>query len=386
MEALECIWKQARHDPAFDSYCTREGRDLERYATFCALAEHHNAGWMQWSAEYRHPETPAVKRFAREHVDRVRFHSWVQWLIDEQLQKSSYTLAVMQDLPIGVDPNGADAWAWQDVFAKGVSVGAPPDKFNTGGQDWGLPPFVPYKLRAAGYEPFIQTIRSTLRHAGGLRVDHVLGLFRLFWVPQGLGPAKGAYVRYNSDEMLAILALESYRAQAFVVGEDLGTVEQGVSEKLQRNGVLSYRVFWFEEKPPSSYPELALASVSTHDLPTLAGMWSGSDLEAQTRIGLNPNVQETMASRKRLAHMTKSKDHAHLADVIVKVHELLASAPSRLVTAQLDDALGVEERPNMPATTGEKWPNWSIALPQPLEEIETNPTVRAVAGALLRNR
>jgi 4-alpha-glucanotransferase len=293
---------------------------------------------------------------------------------------------VMQDLPIGVDPGGADAWAWQDVFAKGVSVGAPPDKFNTGGQDWGLPPFVPWKLREAAYEPFIQTIRATLRHAGGLRVDHVLGLFRLFWVPQGLGPAKGAYVRYNADELLAIVALESQRAQAFVVGEDLGTVEAGVSEKLQRNGVLSYRVFWFETEKPSTYPELALSAISTHDLPTIAGMWTGSDLEAQKRIGLNPNEEGTTESRNQITKLAGVKPGAAIEEVIVKTHEVLATAPSRIVTAQLDDAIAVEERPNMPATTSEKWPNWSIALPKTLEEIQRDPTVRRVATALLRQR
>jgi 4-alpha-glucanotransferase len=386
MDALACIWKSARHDPSFDQFCAREGKALERFATFSALAERHGGGWQSWPEAYRHPDSAAVKRFAREHADRVRFHSWVQWLIDEQLAKSCYTLAIMQDLPIGVDGGGADGWAWQDIFAKGVSVGAPPDKFNTDGQDWGLPPFVPHKLRASGYEPFIETIRATLRHAGGLRIDHVLGLFRLFWVPQGLGPANGAYVRYNADEMLAILALESYRAQAFVVGEDLGTVEEGVCDKLARNGVLSYRVFWFETEPPSTYPEMALTAVSTHDLPTLAGMWTGSDLEAQQRIGLNPNRKETAESRSRISQMTGVKENSPVEQVIRGVHQLLAAAPSRLITASLEDVLGVEERPNMPATGPDKWPNWSIALPKTLEELEKEPIVREVAAMLSRER
>jgi 4-alpha-glucanotransferase len=326
-----------------------------------------------------------VKHFTRDYSGRVKFHSWVQWLIDEQLSKNAYTLALMQDLPVGVNPDGADAWEWQDIFAHDASAGAPPDLLNTAGQDWGLPPFIPHKLRAAAYEPFIETVRSTLRHAGGLRVDHVLGLFRLYWVPRGLGPAKGAFVRYNADEMLAILALESHRAQAIVVGEDLGTVEAGVCEKLQRNGVLSYRVFWFETQPPSTYPELALSAISTHDLPTLAGMWSGSDLEAQKRIGLNPNVEAAETSRKRIAAMTGLTEQADISRVIVRTHELLAEAPSRVITASLEDVLGVEERPNMPATVDE-WPNWSIALPATLDEIEQNQAVRDVAAALLRKR
>ena len=386
MEALECIWKSAKPDASFDAYRAREGRDLERFATFCVLSEQHGAGWHSWPDRYRHPNAAGVRRFFIDHIDRVRFHMWIQWLIEEQLAKSAYTLAVMQDLPIGVDPGGADAWAWQDVFAKGVSVGAPPDKFNTGGQDWGLPPFVPWKLREAGYEPFIQTIRATLRNAGGLRVDHVLGLFRLFWVPQGRGPANGAYVRYNADELLAILALESQRARAFVVGEDLGTVEAGVSEKLQRNGMLSYRVFWFETEPPSTYPELALSAISTHDLPTIAGIWSGADLEAQQKLGLNPNVEGAVDSRKQITKLAGVKQGAAIDEVIVRTHEALATAPSRVVTAQLDDALAVEERPNMPATTGEVWPNWCMALPKTLEEIQRDPLVKRVANALLRQR
>ena len=386
MEALECIWKSVKPHAAFDAYRAREGRDLERFALFCALSEQHGAGWQSWPEQFRHPNAASVRSFLGEHIDRVRFHMWIQWLIEEQLAKSGYTLAVMQDLPIGVDAGGADAWAWQDVFAKGVSVGAPPDKFNTGGQEWGLPPFVPWKLREAGYEPFIQTIRATLRHAGGLRVDHVLGLFRLFWVPQGLGAAKGAYVRYNADELLAIVALESQRAHAFVVGEDLGTVEGGVSEKLQRNGILSYRVFWFEKDPPSTYPECALSAITTHDLPTIAGMWSGSDLQAQKKMGLNPNEEGTKESLDQITSVAGVKPGAPLDEVIVRTHEALATAPSRVVTAQLDDAIGVEERPNMPATTGDMWPNWSMALPKTLEQIKSDPLVRRVASTLLRHR
>jgi 4-alpha-glucanotransferase len=386
MQALECIWQHARHDAGFETYQQREGRDLECFATFCALAERHGGKWQEWPAEIRDPESAAVRAFVRDHIDRIRFHIWLQWLLDSQLAACSREIAVMQDLPVGADPGGADAWVWQHLIATGVSIGAPPDKFNTAGQDWGLPPFIPSKLRAAGYEPFIQTIRATLRHAGGLRIDHVLGFFRLFWVPEGLGPAKGAYVRYNSDELLAIVALESHRARAFIVGEDLGTVEPGVSEKLQRNNVLSYRVFWFEKGPPSTYPETALSAVSTHDLPTIAGMWSGSDLQAQKRLGLNPGDEQMKQSRNRIERFGGIDKNDSVRDVILKTHELLAAAPSRIITAQIDDALAVEERPNMPATTGEQWPNWSIALPKTLEQIEHDPLVQAVAAELGRER
>jgi 4-alpha-glucanotransferase len=261
MQALEEIWSSGGvQDRDFNVYCAREGQDLELFAAFCALAEQHRGSWQKdWPAEYRQPASREVRRFIDEHLDKVRFHQWVQWLIDRQLAACSHEISVMQDLPIGVDPGGADAWMWQDMFAQGVSVGAPPDEFNTGGQDWGLPPFIPHKLRAAAYDPFIRTIRATLGHAGGLRIDHVLGLFRLFWVPEGLGAVKGAYVRYNADELLAIVALESCRARAFVVGEDLGTVEEGVREKLQSMGMLSYRVLWFESEAPETNPEMALA-------------------------------------------------------------------------------------------------------------------------------
>jgi len=198
----------------------------------------------------------------------------------------SESLAIMQDLPVGVDPEGADAWAWQGVLAEGVTFGAPPDPFAAGGQDWGLPPFIPHQLRAACYEPFIQTIRAVLRHAGALRVDHVMGLFRLFWIPKGAPAAEGAYVRYPVDDLLGILALESHRAKAIVVGEDLGTVESGVREKLAACNVLSSRVLWFESDPPARYPRRAMASITTHDLPTIAGLWTGSDVRAQQQAGL----------------------------------------------------------------------------------------------------
>ncbi|HYO83808.1 MAG TPA: 4-alpha-glucanotransferase [Bryobacteraceae bacterium] len=385
MEALRLIWDRSKpRSESFDHYVAREGSDVEAYATFCVLTERFGAGWMNWPAEYHRPESQAIGRFRQQNREQIRFHIWLQWLIEEQLQRSSYGCAVMQDLPIGVDPGGADMWMSQDVFATGISVGAPPDKFNTQGQDWGLPPFIPWKLRAARYEPFIQTIRATLRHAGGLRIDHVLGLFRLYWVPTGLGAARGAYVRYPADELLSIVALESYRASAFVVGEDLGTVEQGVSEKLQRTGILSYRVFWFEPDPPQNWPELALASLSTHDLPTVAGMWTGSDLEAQRKIGLKPNEKDTEASRELLARNAGVRGGDSLEEVSLKAHSALASAPSRLVTAQLDDALLVPERPNMPATTSEQWPNWCIALPETLEQIRENPRVQRIASSLKR--
>jgi 4-alpha-glucanotransferase len=291
---------------------------------------------------------------------------------------------IMQDLPIGVDPGGADAWLWQDILAKEVSVGAPRDPFSESGQNWGLPPFVPHKLRAAGYEPFARTLRSAMRYSAGLRIDHAMGLFRLFWIPAGQSPRKGAYVRYNAEEMLSIVALESVRARAFVVGEDLGTVEPGVREKLAQFRVLSYRVLWFEENPPAHYPELSLASISTHDLPTVAGAWSGADFKEQKECGMETSEEGAEKNRKQLQKIADVAESAPVSEAIVKAHEALAEARSVVVLASLDDALGVERRPNLPGTTDDKRPNWSIPLPKKLEEIETDPTVLRIAGIVRR--
>jgi 4-alpha-glucanotransferase len=386
MDALEIVWGRFESDAEFDAFLKREGADLERFAAFCVLCEQYGRGWRSWPQEFRHPSGNAVDRIVQESRHRVRFYMWLQWLLDRQLARASESLAMMQDLPIGVDPDGADAWLWQDYLAPGVAVGAPPDLFNTQGQNWGLPPFVPHRLRAAGYEPFVQTIRATMRHAGGLRIDHVMGLFRLFWIPQGAQAQHGAYVRYRADELLAIVALESRRARAFVIGEDLGTVEEGVREKLIDQGVLSYRLLWFEEEPPAKFPVNALAAVSTHDLPTIAGVWTGSDLQDQKRLGLKPNEEGQKQWREKLAQHAPAREKASTDEVIVAAYESLAAAPSRILTASLDDALAVEQRPNMPATMNDKWPNWSLALPLNEEAIRKHDLVHSVAAALGRGR
>ena len=215
------------------------------------------------------------------HTDRVRFHAWLQWLLEQQFREASGDLAVLQDLPIGVDGGGADAWAWQDTLVDGATVGAPPDIFNAQGQTWGSPPFAPWRLRAANYEPFVAAIRATMAGGGGIRIDHVMGLFRLWWIPKGGSPADGAYVRYPADDLLDIVALESHRARSVVVGEDLGTVEPGVREALAEHAVLSYRLLWFEQDDPTSWPALAMGAITTHDLPTITGLWTGIDLEDQ---------------------------------------------------------------------------------------------------------
>jgi 4-alpha-glucanotransferase len=385
-DALNRIWKQrqGRTDQGFERF-RNEQPGLEQFGTFCALAERFGTGWHSWPEEFQHPASPGVARAVAdpELFDRIRFHQWTQYQVDRQLARASAAMPVMQDLPIGFDADGADGWAFQDVLANGISVGAPPDEFNTKGQDWGLPPFVPDKLRDRGYEPFAQTIRACLRHAGGLRIDHAMGLFRLFWIPVGAEPKDGAYVRGHAADLLAIVALESQRAKAVIVGEDLGTVEEEAREQLVAKHILSYRLLWFEKTPPSRFPERALAAVTTHDLPTIAGLWSDSDLHAQKQLGLSPNEAGTAEIKKRIKRLTRATTHTPLPSVVVRVHEALGRAPSRIVTATLDDAMLVEERPNMPATTNE-WPNWRLALPEPIESLSESRVARRIARALRR--
>jgi len=385
-KALESIWRTARKrsDAAFEGF-VRDQAGLHEFGTFCALAERFGASWRQWPADLQHPSGPAVARAAREPQirERIRFHQWLQYQVDRQLARASAAMPVMQDLPIGFDAGGADAWAFQDVLADGISVGAPPDEFNTRGQNWGLPPFVPDRLRAAGYEPFIQTIRACLSHAGGLRIDHVMGLFRLFWIPSGAEPGDGAYVHGHPDDLLAIVSLESQRANAVIVGEDLGTVEEDTRQALAARNILSYRLLWFEKTPPRQYPEQALAAITTHDLPTVAGLWSDSDLEVQHELGLSPNDAGTHEIKERVRRMTRSAGATPAGEIVARVHESLAKAPSRILTATLDDAMAVEERPNMPATNDE-WPNWRLALPQPIETLKTNRLAARIAKALRR--
>jgi 4-alpha-glucanotransferase len=385
MGALERIWEITRRAEmeAYDRFRAEQGAGLREFATFCALAERFQSGWHEWPAEFRHPSSAAVRDEARRRpvADRIRFHEWLQFQIDRQLARATRDVSVMQDLPIGFDADGADAWAFQDVLAAGISVGAPPDEFNTKGQNWGLPPFVPARLRAAGYQPFIDTIRACVRQAGGLRIDHVMGLFRLFWIPEGMDPKDGAYVRGFPHDLLAIVAIESQRARAVIVGEDLGTVEETAREQLMARGILSYRLLWFEKDPPAKFPAQALAAITTHDLPTIAGLWTGSDLSAQKRIGLSPNEAGTREMHRRVKRLTGSTARTPLSTVIARVHEALGKAPSHIVTATLDDAMRVEERPNMPATTAE-WPNWCLALPRPIEALEKDPLAARIARAL----
>ena len=380
METLEQIWWAGPH-PGLERWMAERGEALLAYATYASLVEAHEGGPSEWPADLAAAEAGAIEQWRSTNSERIRFHAWLQWLLEGQLEEASAATGIINDLAIGVDPEGADAWLWGDSFATGVTVGAPPDEFNLAGQNWGLPPFDPWKLRARGYAPFIETIRSAMRHSTGMRIDHVMGLFRLYWIPEGNTPAQGAYVRYPYEDLLNIVALESHRAGAFVVGEDLGTVEDLVREEMEERNMLSYRLLWFEEDPPEKFPELALAAVSNHDVPTIAGLWTGNDMEHTKSLGLEVNAEGTEAQLERLREWTGLEADAPVDEVIEAIYALLARAPSAVVMATLEDTLGVVERPNLPGTTEER-PNWSIPLPLLLEEIRSDERILSAAKVL----
>ncbi|MEX0789264.1 MAG: 4-alpha-glucanotransferase, partial [Actinomycetota bacterium] len=333
-----------------------------------------------WPEGLRHPGTPKVTEFRSEYYSRVQFHKWLQWHLEGQLALAGRHLGLVKDLPVGVDPAGADAWIWGDAFAQGFALGAPPDEFNRSGQVWGIAGFHPRRLRAAGYEPFIQMIRSALSQAGGIRIDHVMGLFRLLWIPEGCDASEGVYVRYPAHELLDIVALESQRAQAFVVGEDLGTVEPHVREEMAARSMLSYRLLIFEEGA-DTIPQDSMAAVTTHDLPTLAGVWGGGDRRAQKTLDLPPNDDGMEEMRNRLRRASGAPLEESVSRVIPAVYERLANSPARIVLATLEDAAGSTDRPNMPGIS-QGWPNWKIALNKTLEELKTLPLTDELTRAL----
>jgi (1->4)-alpha-D-glucan 1-alpha-D-glucosylmutase len=320
--------------------------------------------------------------------------------------RAGLAVGLYTDLAVSIDRGGAEAWANQRLYAVGASVGAPPDAFNVEGQQWGLPPLVPSRLVDAGYAPFIATLRANMRHAGALRIDHVMGLMRLFWVPEGRRPAEGAYVHYPFDDLMALLALESERQRCLVIGEDLGTVPDEVRRVLVDNDVLSYRVLLFERdaagefKPPGAYPEAALATASTHDLPTLAGWWEARDVELRASLGLVANDD------RRREEWTRGEDRARLLRALERAGLLpegsradpeafptmtpalaeailafLATTPSVLEVVQLEDALRVVDQANLPGTVDEH-PNWRRRLPLDLEQVFDDAGVAAIVARL----
>lgn len=386
--ALEMLFHAGMSDDrraVYDAFVEREGQPLTDFATWNALAEEHGAHWRDWPEELRDPRSPAVDAERRRLAERVELHRWMQWLLDEQLAavqrgacEAGMALGVVHDLAVGVSPDGADAWAMQDVLALGVTVGAPPDAFNQQGQDWRQPPWHPVRLAEAGYAPYRDMVRALLRHAGGVRVDHIIGLFRLWWIPAGGSAFDGAYVRYDHEAMVGILALEAHRAGAVVIGEDLGTVEPGARAYLAERGILGTSVLWFEHDhdaggplPPWRWRELCLATVTTHDLPPTAGYLTGEHVELRDRLGLltRPVEEERAADRaEREAWLAALRAGGLLAegdtddeDVIAALHAYVARTPSRLVGVALTDAVGDRRTQNQPGTVDE-YPNWRVPL------------------------
>lgn len=383
--ALAAAYGRSADDPAFTAWREEQGDALEEFATWSALAEQHGPDWHAWPEDLRRPGTAAVAAFRADNEERIGFHAWLQWQLDAQLRAASGQVTVLQDLPIGVSGGGADSWAWQDTLAQGVTVGAPPDALNSLGQDWGSPPLVPWRLREADYEPFISSVRGTIAGAGGLRIDHVMGLFRLWWIPADADATDGAYVRYPSDDLLDIVALESHRAHAVVVGEDLGTVEPGVPEALAERGILSYKVLWFEEDDPADWPTGALATVTTHDLPTVAGLWTGSDAEEQLVATGMPEEDVRGGRDDLLEKLTRDglAADATPTEAVVVAYAQLTRAPCLLLQLSLEDAVLEERRPNIPGTVERD--NWRIPLPVPVDELADSPqAARLVALAQRR--
>ncbi len=372
--ALERIFAAAPEPRGLAGWAGNKGHALRDFATFNALAEVHGPAWRSWPSPLQHPRHEEVDRRRHQLAGRVAFHTWLQFHVDRQLARAAREIGLITDVPVGFAPDGFDAWRWQDLLAPGMRIGAPPDEFFPDGQDWGLPAFDPWKLRRAHFEPFIDALRGAAVHAVGIRLDHVMGLFRLFWIPAGATAAGGAYVRYPASDMLSLLAIESRRARAFVIGEDLGLVEDSVRSRLRRRGAISYRLLWFEGPTPDQWPRAAVAAIGTHDLPTVAGIWNLSEPDhRQHRL------------RSRLQSVAPGPDGTSPVDVAVTAYAALARSRSCIVLASLEDSLGVEERPNVPGTTSE-WPNWRLALPQSLEAIEVADGMHRVAEVLQAGR
>jgi (1->4)-alpha-D-glucan 1-alpha-D-glucosylmutase len=387
---------QSERAREFQAFCERGGEALRQHALFEAIQAYLHAtdasvwGWPVWPIEYRDHASVAAQAFERAHLERVEWYEYLQWQAERQLARASAScqarglaVGLYLDLAVSVDRAGSDTWMQREIFAVAASVGAPPDAMNLNGQGWGLPPLRPDRQRASAYRGFVSTLRENMRYAGALRIDHVMGLMRLFWIPADKTASDGAYVHYRLDEMLAIVALESERNRCMVIGEDLGTVADEVRAALARYEVLSYRLLYFERreggefKPSAEYPRDALVTVSTHDLPTLAGWWQGDDLRLRLALKLYPNEAsyekqfvDRSQDRMRLLLALRRADllppgitveltaPQELTPALVDaIHAFVAAAPSRVMVMQIEDALGMVEQANLPGTT-EEHPNW----------------------------
>jgi 4-alpha-glucanotransferase len=370
--ALEAVFRAAPDPRGLSAWARGKGQALRDFALYNALAEAHGAAWRSWPQTLRHPRGAGLEAERQRLMKRVAFHVWQQFHLDRQMARAASEIGLITDVPVGFASDSFDAWRWQDLLAPDMRVGAPPDEFFPDGQDWGFPPFDPWKLRRAHYEPFVEAVRSAAVHAAGIRLDHVMSLFRLFWIPNESRPGAGAYVRYPATDLLGLLAAESRRARAFVIGEDLGLVEPDVRTRLRRRGALSYRLLWFEGPTPDQWPKNAVAAVGTHDLPTVAGIWNYTEPD-----------QRQHRLRHQLAEVTHAPEGTSAIDVAVTAYAALAACPSRIVLVSLEDALGVSERPNVPGTTTE-FPNWRLALPAPLDEIESADGALRIVDAMTK--
>ena len=387
----------------FRTFQTARGIDLRRFAIFETISEIQGSEtpWHLWPEGLRRPDGKDIADFERRHVERIEFFEYLQWEASRQLDaaveagaRAGMGIGLYGDLALGTAPDGAEAWAYQDCLAFGVRVGAPPDEFNQLGQDWGFPPFNPRALRERAYGPFAAALRAAMQPCGALRLDHVMGLARLYWIARGRPAADGTYVGYSFDDLLAVVRLESHRNSCRIVGEDLGTVPEGFRAHLAAFGFLSYRVMYFERAndggfiAPEHYPAQALATVSTHDLPTLAGYWSGYDLDEKARLSLFSSAEaEEAARRGRDGDRRRLREYLTwhtgipigdgpggdayrlLATAVVKT---LAKTPCQLTLIQVEDLIGVVEQANMPGTTHQH-PNWRRRLPRPLPELLQDP-------------
>ncbi|WP_437113360.1 4-alpha-glucanotransferase [Streptomyces venezuelae] len=418
-EALEVLLREVPLGPgrraAYNAFLAEQGTALEDHATWNALAETHGPDWHSWPAALRDPASPGTARARREAMDRVDFHCRLAWLTDTQLAAAQRTareagmdIGLVHDLAVGVHPGGADAWAQQRHFAPRMSVGAPPDAFNARGQDWGLPPWRPDRLAESGYAPYRALLRGLLRNAGALRIDHVMGLFRLWWVPEGREPTEGTYVHYDAEAMLAVLVLEAHRADALVIGEDLGTVEPGVRETLREHGVLGTSVLWFERDwegtgrplPADAWRADCVATATTHDLPPTAARLTGEHVQlrhdlglltrplAQERAEAAADVHEWLGVLSRLGMLPDGVGCEE--DEIRAVHRFLLATPARMIGIWLPDAVGDRRPQNLPGTW-DQYPNWRLPVadaaghPVTLEDLAASPRLHALM-AVFRER
>ncbi len=381
----------------FAAYRQERGRELENFAAFETLRAQHSGAWWEWPDEWRAPTHDALRKIRESHPDDIRFHEFLQWNAERQLgrcrdvaRRHGLAVGLYLDTAIGVDAGGADAWMAQGIVLRGLSVGAPPDQFNPAGQDWGLTAYNPLGLVASRFEPFRQMLRSVMRYAGAMRIDHVLGLMRLFVIPHGLPASQGAYLRLPFAEMLAVVAEESRRWNCITIGEDLGTVPENFRAALSAWGVWSYLVVLFERnwdgsfRRPEEYPERAIATLNTHDLPTFAGWMSGHDLKTKRAISVDPGETDDERHHSRVTFC------AALAAAIGRrqigfeeVAAFLAATPTRLVSVAVEDVLALDDQVNVPGTVAEH-PNWRRRWPVSLEELAADQRLTRIAAIFSR--